>query len=118
MGPDLGEDADVGSIDHIRLEELKERGICVVALEFAHVFDILQFFCHERAVRVTFTVHEGENGVAVLPAVFACEPARRLGEEAHSDEEKDCWDHLQSPWEAECGRAIDEGAAIGDVEHD
>ena len=43
LGPDLGKDTDVGPVDHVWLEELEVCHVCVVALEFAHVLDVLQF---------------------------------------------------------------------------
>ena len=107
----------MGSVDHVRLEELKERGICVVALKLAHVLDILQFFIHKWAVGVALAMHKRKNSMTVLPAILAGEPTRRLREEAHSDEEEDGWNHLETPWNTECGGAVDEGAAVGDIEH-
>ncbi len=117
LRPDLGEDADVGPVDHVRLEEFQEGRVGVLAFEFAHVFDVFEFLDHEWAVRVAFAVHEGEYGVAFFPAVFAREPARGFGEEAHADEEEDRRDHLHAPRDPERGGALDFGAAIGYVEH-
>ena len=117
LGPDLREDADVGPVDHVRLEEFQEGGVGVLAFEFAHVFDVFEFLDHEGAVRVAFAVHEGEYGVAFFPAIFAREPTRGFGEEAHADEEQDRGDHLHAPRDPERGGALDFGAAIGYVEH-
>ena len=118
LGPDLREDADVGPVDHVGLEELEEGGVGVAAFEFANVFNVLEFLGDEGAVWVTFAVDEGEHGMAVFPAIFAREPARGFGEEAHADEEKDGRDHLDTPRDAECGGAVDFRAAVGNVEHD
>ena len=118
LRPDLDKDADVGPVDHVWLEEFEERGVGVLAFEFAHVFDVLVFLQDERAVGVSLAVDEGEHGVAVFPAVFAREPAGGFGQEAHADEEKDGRDHLDTPWDAEGGGAVDFRAAVGDVEHD
>ena len=75
MGPDLREDADVGPVDHVWLEEFEERNVGVLAFEFAHGLYILELLDDERAVRVAFSVDEGEHGMAVFPAIFAREPA-------------------------------------------
>ena len=71
----MREDADVGPVDHVWFEELEERGVGVVAFEFARAFDVLEFLDDEGAVWVSLAVHEGEHGMAVFPAVFAREPA-------------------------------------------
>ena len=110
LGPDLREDADVGPVDHVWFEELEERGVGVVAFEFANAFDVLEFLGDEGAVWVSLAVHESEHGMAVFPA-------GRLGEEAHADEEEDCRDHLDAPWDAECSGAVDFRTPVGDVEH-
>ena len=75
LRPDLREDTNVGPVDHVWLEELEERSVGVVAFEFAHSFYILEFLDNKRAVRVAFSVDEGEHGVTVFPAIFPCEPA-------------------------------------------
>ena len=118
LRPDLGEDADVGPVDHVWFEEFEERSVGIVAFKVAHVFDIGEFSDDKRAVRVAFSVNEGEDGMAVFPAIFPSEPARRFGQEAHADEEEDGGNHLDAPWNAEGGRAVDFRAAIGYVEHD
>ena len=56
LGPYLGEDTDVGSINHVWFEEFEESRIGIVALEFAHVFDVLQLPVYEGAVGVSFAV--------------------------------------------------------------
>ena len=108
LGPDLGEDADVGSVDHVRFEQLEVRDVGVVALELAHVLDILELSGNEGAVRVAFAVDEGENGMAIFPAVLASQPPRRFGQEDHAEEETDGRDHLKSPWDAESFRSVKE----------
>lgn len=74
LGPDLSEDSDVGSPDHVGLDELEEGDVGVVALEFAHVFDVLEFADHEGAVGVAFAVDKSQHGVAFVPAVLPSEP--------------------------------------------
>ena len=118
LRPDLREDADVGPVDHIWFEELDPRSISVIALKFTHVFDVLEFLHHKGAVRVAFSMDEGQDGVAFFPAVLAREPTGRFGQEAHADEQQDGRDHLQPPRNAECRGPVDLGAAVGDVEHD
>ena len=84
LTPYLREDADVSSPDHIRLEKLKVSDIRVGALELAHFLDIFKFAGDERAVWVTLSMHERENGMAFIPAILLCEPAGRFGQEHHA----------------------------------
>ena len=74
LRPDLGEDTDVGPVDHVWFEEFQERSVGVVAFEFAHCFDILELLDNEGTVRVAFAVDESEHGVAFFPAILAREP--------------------------------------------
>jgi hypothetical protein len=41
-----------------------------------------------------------------------------LRQDHHSEEKYNGRDHLQRPWNSKCCRAFDEGAAIGNIEHD
>ena len=118
LGPDLREDANVGPVEHVGLEELQEGRVGVAPFELAHGFDVLELLDDERAVRVASAVDEGEHGVAVFPAILAREPAGGLGQEVHADQEEDRRDHLDAPGDTEGGRAVDLGAAVGYVEHD
>ena len=118
LGPDLGENADVGAVDHLGLEELEVRYVGVVALELAHVFDFLQLGEDEAVVGVAFAVNEGQDGVAIFPAVLAGKPAGRLGEKEEHQTEENGWKHLQAPWDAEGGGTVDVRTAVGNVEHD
>jgi len=86
LGPYLGEDTDVGSVDHVGFEEFEESSVGVLALKLAHIFDVSELMDDERAVGVAFTVYQRKNSVTFLPAVLASEPSWRLRKEAHSDE--------------------------------
>lgn len=108
----------MGPPDHVRFEEVDVADVCVSALEFAHVFDLLQFLGDEWRVGVAFAMNKGQDGVAFLPTVLPSEPARRLGREAETQEEQKGGDHLQSPRQTEGCRAVDEAGSVGDVEHD
>ena len=57
-------------------------------------------------VQVAVSVKESEGLVGFIPAVFASEPTRRLGEEEHADKEDECRNHLDTPWNTEGGRAL------------
>ena len=76
LRPDLSEDADVSAVNHVRLEELKIRYVCVATLKFAHALDFFVFALHEGRVGVAFAVNEGKHCVAVLPSVLTGEPTR------------------------------------------
>ena len=65
----------MGPVDHVWFKQLEERGVGVVAFEFANVFDVLEFLGDEGAIWVSLPVDEGEHGMAVFPAVVAREPA-------------------------------------------
>lgn len=95
LRPDLREESDVGSVDHVWLEKLEIGYIGVVALEFAHILDLLYFAHDERAIWVAFAVHEGEHSASLLPAIFAREPTWGFREEYHSDKETNGGDHLE-----------------------
>lgn len=125
LGPDLGEETDDGTVEHLGLEKVEVGDVGVAALKFAHVLDILKLVRDKRVVGVALAVNEGENSVAILPAVFAGEPARGLGERHHHEEEEDGGDHLQGPWDTPVGGAVvvplvlaNLGTAVGDVVHD
>lgn len=114
----MSEDADVGAVDHVGFEELEEASISILALKLAHILNVLEFAEDEDAVRITLPMHECQHSMAFLPTIFPSQPSRRLGQEAHSDEQQDCGNHLQAPRHAEGGGAFDERTAVGDVEHD
>ena len=76
LGPDLGEDSDVGSPDHVGLDEFQEGGICVVAFEFVHVLDFLKLLPHKVAVGIAFTMDKSQDSMALLPSVLTSQPAR------------------------------------------
>lgn len=84
------------------------------ALKFSHVLDVLQLERHEGTIWVAFAVYKSKNGLAFFPSVFACEPAGRLGEEHHGEEEADGGNHLDPPWDAECSCVIVVGVLAPD----
>lgn len=61
---------------------------------------------------------KSKNVDSLLPAVLLGEPSGGLGQEGHGKEQEDGGEHLEAPWDTERSGAIDEGAAVGDVEHD
>ena len=77
LRPNLSEDANVGAIDHVRFEQLEVRYIRITALEFAHVFDLLEFLHDKGRFAVAFGVDESEDVVAVFPSVLAGQPSDR-----------------------------------------
>lgn len=117
LGPDLGEDTDVRAVDHRGFEQLQVANVGVVALELAHVLDLIIFQLHERGVRVALAVDQGQNSVALLPAVLTCQPTGRLRQDRHSEEEENGRDHLKAPGDTEGGGAVNEAAAVGDATH-
>jgi hypothetical protein len=72
LGPDLRKNADMGTIDHVRLEQLEIGNVGVVALKLAHFLDLLQFKLDKRIVRIAFTMNQGEDGMAIFPPVLSC----------------------------------------------
>jgi hypothetical protein len=75
LRPDLGEDTDVSAVDHVRLEELEVRNICVATFELAHVLDLLKFRHDEGSITVALGVDESKHIVALFPAVLASKPS-------------------------------------------
>ena len=112
LRPDLCKDTDMGSVDHVRLQKLEIRDIGIVALELAHLFDVLKFPRDPRTIGVAFAVNQCQDCVAVFPAVLASKPTGRFWEEKHAGKKNDGWNHLQSPWHTERFWSIKEGAAI------
>lgn len=70
----MREDTNMGAIDHVRFEQLEVGDVGVVPFEFTHVFDVLQLAHDERRVRVTVTVNECQDGMAIFPSVLASQP--------------------------------------------
>lgn len=74
LRPDLREDTDMGAVDHVRFEQLEVGDIGVIPFELTHVFDVLQFTHDKWRVRVTVTVDERQDGMAVFPPVLTSQP--------------------------------------------
>ena len=118
LRPNLGKDADVGSVDHVGLEKLEVGNVGVAALELAHILDLFEFAEDEGIVLVAFGVDKSENLMRLLPAVTAGQPTRRFGHEHETQDQAKSRNHLQSPWNAKRGSAGEVGSSIRDVEHD
>lgn len=118
LRPDLGEDPNVRAVDHVWLEELEVCNISIIAFELAHLADVSQLSHDKGSIAVPMAVNESEHVMSFLPTIFAGEPTRRFGKRHHSEEEDDCRNHLETPWNAECTGTVDKGTAVGDVEHD
>lgn len=115
LGPDLREDTDVSAVDHVRLEEFHEAHVGILTFKFAHALDLLEFALDKRRVRVTVTMNQGKDSMALLPTVLAGEPTGRLRKQHHSKEKKDSRNHLQTPGNPERGGALDKAASIGNA---
>jgi hypothetical protein len=74
LGPDLGEDADMCAIDHVRLEQLPVGDIGILTFELNHVFDVFVFADDEGSIGISFAVNKGQDSMAVLPSILACQP--------------------------------------------
>ena len=86
-----------------------------MALELAHLTDLLHLSHDEGAVGIAVTVNEGQNGLALLPAVLAGQPTGGLGEPDHADEKEDGGDHLDTPGNTEDGSAVVVGVLATNV---
>jgi len=118
LGPNLGEYANMSSVDHIWLEKFKIRDVRIGTLEFDNFADFCHFLGDERRVDITVSVYQRENTNGVFPTVFLSKPSRRFRKEEHGKEQEDGWDHLQSPGYSEGTCSFDERAAVTDIEHD
>ena len=85
LRPDLRENADVSAVEHVRLKQFPVGDIAVSGLELAHLADIVEFVEHEWGIGVTLAVDESQHGMAVFPAVLACQPTWRLRKEEHEE---------------------------------
>lgn len=112
LRPDLSEDTDVCSVDHVRFKKLKVRDVRVGTLEFDDFADLGHLLVDERRVGVTLCVNQRENLDSFFPAIFSCQPSRGFWKEENGKEEEDSRDHLKPPGDTECGSSINEGAAI------
>lgn len=118
LAPNLSEEANVSAVDVAGREELHIGHLLGLALNLKPLLDLLEFASNPWRVWIAVAVGENQDLLASLPAVLAGEPTGRLWEEHHAEEEDDRRNHLQSPWNAEGSWALDERAAVRDVEHD
>jgi hypothetical protein len=72
LRPNLSENADVGTIDHVRLEQLEIGNVSIVPFKLAHLLDFLEFELDKGIVRIAFTMNQREHSVTVFPAVLSC----------------------------------------------
>lgn len=75
LRPDLCENTNVCSIDHLGLEEFEVAHICVASLEFDHIADLLQLEVDKWCISVALGVDQSKHIVAVFPPIFLCEPS-------------------------------------------
>lgn len=75
LTPDLGEDTDMGTVDHVGLEELEIGDISISSFKLADIPDLLQLSLDKGRVWVTVAVDQSENSVALLPPVLTGEPS-------------------------------------------
>lgn len=71
----MSEDANVCSVNHLRLEQFKVTDVLVSAFELDHVSDLLQFHMDEWSVSVTLCVDKSKNVVSVFPSVLLRKPS-------------------------------------------
>jgi hypothetical protein len=57
LGPDLGENTNVGTVDHIRLKELEVGYVGVGALELDDLSDLFHLLVDEGRVSITLGVN-------------------------------------------------------------
>jgi hypothetical protein len=103
----------MGAVEHVGLEELQIADIGVAALKLAHLLDFFKFALDEGGIGIALAVNQGQYRMAILPAVLASEPSRRLGKNQQTEEEQDGRNHLETPWDPEGSGAIDKAAAVG-----
>ena len=94
LGPDLGEQTNVSTVDHPRLEQVKVGDIRVGYLELDHGTNLLHFVVNQWIAGVAVAVNESDDGLNFFPATLAGQPARGLGGEEETEEENDRGDHL------------------------
>lgn len=115
LRPDLSEDTNMSTVDHIRLEQLKIGCIGVLALELDDITNLLQLSLDPRMVEIALSMDKRNGAVSLIPAILLRQPTRRLRQEEHDDEEEESRKHLQTPRNAEAGRAnrlVDEGGTV------
>jgi hypothetical protein len=62
------------AIDHVRLEQLPVGDIGILTFELNHVFDVFVFADDEGSIGISFAVNKGQDSMAVLPSILACQP--------------------------------------------
>lgn len=79
LTPDLHEETNDGSVDHVRPEQLQVADVGVLALKLDHFTDLGHFTVYEGRIRVAMAVDKIQHLLGLLPAVLAGKPTRRLG---------------------------------------
>ena len=83
MRPNLSPEGNESAINHVQLEKVPVGDVFVLPLELAHVFDVLQLRVNETIVHVSLGMDQGQDAVAIIPAIAASKPARWLRKEEH-----------------------------------
>lgn len=63
----------------MRPEQIKVSVIGLAALQFAGVFELLDLHLDEFVIEVVVGMNGRDDVAAFVPAVFLCQPPRRLG---------------------------------------
>lgn len=118
LTPNLREQSNMRPINIFGREEIDITHLGTGAFNIDPLSNLLKLASHPRTVRITFPVRENKDLLTFLPTILGGEPARRLGEDNHAEEENDGGDHLECPGNSESGVTVDEGTSVGNVEHD
>ena len=86
LGPDLGKETDVSTIDHTRAEKLGVRDILGFALNLDPLLDLGKLASDPWTVGIASAMDVSEDLLALLPAIFGSQPTRRLWEHEHAKE--------------------------------
>lgn len=115
LRPDLDKDTNMSAVKHVRLQKLKEGDVGILALELAHLLDLLVLADNKGRIRIALPVNQGKNRETLLPTILASQPTGRLGQNHQAKEQQYSRNHLQAPWDAEGCSAIYEAASVGNA---
>ena len=78
LRPDLGEDANMSAVDHVRLEKVEVGDVGVLTFFLDRRLDLAEFELDDWRITVALRVDKSENIMGLFPPVVFGEPARRL----------------------------------------
>lgn len=116
--PHLNGGATHGALPHLTTEEAEEADVLALGGDGGCLPNVVVFGLDDWVGGIALSVQQRKRVEALLPALLAGEPTWGFGEEEQRAEEDEAGNALDTPRDAEAGRAVKERAAVGDKVHD